>query len=963
MQLTRLTRRAMAHVRLPAVVRDLRHVAAATLIIGLAACSEDNTTPIQTPAIAITTGLPAATASPGSPAQIPVALTRSGGFTGDVAIAVEGMPTGITAVAAPTVMGTGVVGSIVTVSVGPNATPGNSTLTIRGIGNGVTASTATVALTVTVPAAITLSAGAATVSAPQGGSQTVGISVDRAGGFNGAVTLAAEGLPAGVTAVFAPSSIASGTNNSTLTLNVGLAAVVATTPITIRATGAGVTDKTVVVQLTVTASTTPDFTVSATPAALSVLPGGNIATTIAVARSGPFTGSVSLATGTLPAGVTAAFNPNPATANTSALTFTTTNAAVPGVYTIAVTGSATGLTSRSTNVVLTVATPPGIVAVLTPVAGSALTGASVQSSLAITRVGGLTGDVTMTAENVPANVTVTFNPSVVTANSSVVTFAAAANATPGVYTINLRGTSAGGVTTVVPYTFTVTASQGITVAFASPTISIVAGGTGALTANITRTGGFTGAVNFTVSGLPAGITSVVNPASVPGASTSVELTVGGAVAAGTYTGTLTGTGTGIANSTTTFTVTVTAGGGGSGNVSWAFCDPARVPVFFAFRDGTTGNWTRVTPNASNVFLFTINQPVGGVAYVLPNGSGFATSVYLQTAAEMQLTANNECTSFPTGLKTLTGSVAGIAPSTVSTVQQVNITMGGASTSASFGNTNFNLNGVRPGAVDLLAVRNVTTLAPFSIAPDAIVIRRGLNLASGSAITPTLNFVSGGESVAPVTGTLTITNGGTDILNSFVQFTTANGTSATLGFGSNSATATVYGVPSASLVAGDLHQAFVGASDNTATSTRAVISYFKDFVSKTIALGPVLSVPTVSAAVNTVLRPRTQGTFQPEYPTGVGVSYTQSGTNRAVTVTASKGYFGSAATTFDLDTPDLAGVTGFQATWGLSQGFATSYSLTATNASTATFVDGSQYGIAARTGSVPAASLRANTIRR
>lgn len=959
MQLTRLARRALTRVRNSAVVRDASHVAAALLIVGAAACTSDDgpITPPQTPAIALTLGVATVTASPGTPATVPVALVRSGGFTGDVAIAIEGLPTGVTGVAAPLVMGAGVVASSITLTVGPTAVPGISTITVRGIGNGVTASSAIVQITVSIPPAITLTAGSATVSAPQNGSQTVGLTIDRAGGFTGAVTLAAEGLPAGVIPTFTPASLASGVTSGTLKLDVGPSVALGTTAVTIRASGAGITDKTVVVQLTVTASTIPDITLTAAPAAISVLSGASVSTAINIARSGNFAGNVALTTSALPAGVTATFTPQPATANTSTLAFATTTAVVPGVYTVTVTGAATGLTSRTVNVVLTVNAPPGVSVALTPAAATVVAGASTQTSVAITRIGGFATDLTMTAENVPAGVTATFAPATISNAPSTLTLATTTAAVPGVYTINVRATGAGNVTAIAPFTLTVGAVQGFSVALTPASATIAAGSVGTLTANITRSGGFTGTVNFTVTGLPAGITAVVNPAAAAGATTALSLTVAGSVAVGQYTGTLTGTATGFANSVTTFTVNVTAVGSGGGNVSWAFCDATRIPVFFAFRDGASGSWTPVTPNGSNVFSFTLNQSVGGVAYVLPNGSGFATSVYLQTAAEMQATANNECVSFPTGKKTLTGSVTGLAPTTGIATQSASMTLGNSTASATVGGPNFTLNNVNPGALDLIAVRTTTNFAPFSLVPDGIIIRRGLNLATGSAITPALNFGAGGESVAPVSATLTVSNAGTDILSVISQFGTANGTLVSLGFPSTVGAATIYGVPTASLIAGDLHRALVAASaDAQGTNVRSAYMFFRDMANKTVALGPVLNAPTVAAVFNTVLRPRVQGAFQTEYQTGIGASYTQNATNRAVTVTASKGYFSNAAN-YDLDTPDLSGVNGFQPTWGLSNGFTTTYQLSATNAPATAPVDGTQYLFASRSGTVPPAALR------
>ena len=102
-----------------------------------------------------------------------------------------------------------------------------------------------------------------------GQSGTLALTLDRQGGFTGAVTVTAEGLPTGVTAAFNPTSFAAGVTSTTLTLNATSAATVGVTNVTVRASGTGVADKTVTVQLTITSSATPDFTLTAAPAALT----------------------------------------------------------------------------------------------------------------------------------------------------------------------------------------------------------------------------------------------------------------------------------------------------------------------------------------------------------------------------------------------------------------------------------------------------------------------------------------------------------------------------------------------------------------------------------------------------------------------------------------------------------------------------------------------------------------------
>src|SRR6202000_1792678 len=67
----------------------------------------------------------------------------------------------------------------------------------------------------------------------QGASGTTNVTVIPQYGFTGNVSLAASGLPAGVTATFSPASTSS---NSTLTLAVGSSAVPGTSTITITGT-------------------------------------------------------------------------------------------------------------------------------------------------------------------------------------------------------------------------------------------------------------------------------------------------------------------------------------------------------------------------------------------------------------------------------------------------------------------------------------------------------------------------------------------------------------------------------------------------------------------------------------------------------------------------------------------------------------------------------------------------------
>ena len=219
------------------------------------ACSKsDKTTGITDPGTGtITVGLTALTAqvATGTPATFGATLARTGNYSGAVVLTMEGLPTGVTASFDPaTLIGT-TLSSIVTVTVGQGAVAGISTLTLRGTGATVASSTATIQLTVGV-AGLNLKSTVTAATAVRGGAAaTVPITIDRVNNYAGNVNLIADSLPAGVTATFTPPSLTGTVTASTLTLNALPSAAIGTTPIIIRATGSGIADKRLTVQLTV----------------------------------------------------------------------------------------------------------------------------------------------------------------------------------------------------------------------------------------------------------------------------------------------------------------------------------------------------------------------------------------------------------------------------------------------------------------------------------------------------------------------------------------------------------------------------------------------------------------------------------------------------------------------------------------------------------------------------------------
>jgi hypothetical protein len=222
----------------------LTAIVAATLV----ACS-GGTDPSSSIHIALSSGT--LTIAQGSNGTVDVTLTRSAGFTGGVALSVEGLPTGVVGTFNPSIVTTDA--SVLTLTVGAAVPVGNTTVTVRGRAAGLPDKTATFTLAVAAAPAggFTLSVAPTTVTAPQGATGNATVTITRTGAFTGPVSLTATGLPNGVTATFNP-SIATG-NTSTVTFTAVVTATLGQAPVTIRGNATGLSERTTPVTLAVTA--------------------------------------------------------------------------------------------------------------------------------------------------------------------------------------------------------------------------------------------------------------------------------------------------------------------------------------------------------------------------------------------------------------------------------------------------------------------------------------------------------------------------------------------------------------------------------------------------------------------------------------------------------------------------------------------------------------------------------------
>lgn len=401
------------------------------------------------PTYALTANPAAVTIGQGGSGTTSIQLARTN-FTGAVALSLQNPPAGITGSFNPTPATADQ--STLTINVAGTVATGNVTLTVLGTATGQPDKTTTITLTVAPPPDYTLTTTPTTVPINAGATGQVTVNINRTN-FTGAVTLALDAPPAGITATFNPA--APTTNSSVATISVATTVVPGDYNITIKGTAAGVPtavegaaideaaaagDRTVTVQVTVSAA--PTFTIAAGPTAVNATPGGSASSTITIVRTN-LTSDIALTLVSPPTGITGVFTPATLTGTTltSSLAINVAGTVAPGQYTLTVQGAGGTITQTAT-VTVTVATGPSVSLSMTPATLTIDQGGASQSTLNATR-SNFTGNITPSVSGNPAGMTVTFNPNPITGNSSAVTVNVGGAVAAGNYTLTITGNTGG----------------------------------------------------------------------------------------------------------------------------------------------------------------------------------------------------------------------------------------------------------------------------------------------------------------------------------------------------------------------------------------------------------------------------------------------------------------------------------------------------------------------------------------
>jgi hypothetical protein len=196
-------------------------------------------------------------------------------------------------------------------------------------------------------------------------------------------------------------------------------------------------------------STTPDFSLSATPGSQSVVQGASTSYTVTATPVNNFAGTVNLTVSGCPANTTCTLNPTSLTlppAGNSTLSVQTTSTTPTGTYALTINGTSGTLTHTTTvTLVVTSSQPPDFSLSASPSSRSIKRGSNTTYTTTVTALNGFSGTVNLSVTGCPTNGTcimvptsVTLPPSPATSTLSVGT----SKKTPtGTYTLTVNGTS------------------------------------------------------------------------------------------------------------------------------------------------------------------------------------------------------------------------------------------------------------------------------------------------------------------------------------------------------------------------------------------------------------------------------------------------------------------------------------------------------------------------------------------
>jgi len=369
----------------------------------------------------------------------------------------------------------------------------------------------------------------------------------------------------------------------------------------------------------------PDFSFSASPSSQTVTVGGSTSYTASVSPLNAFTGTVALSVSGVPSGATASFNPTSITGGSGSSTLTVnTGTAAAGTYTLTVTGMS-GSLSHSASVTLVVTAAPDFSLSTTPASQAVAPGSSTSYSAGVAALNGFNSAVTFSVSGLPTGVTGSFSPTSVTgAGSSTLTMTTSTSTAVGTYNVTVTGTSGSlSHSVTVNLVISTSGSGNFTISISPATQTVNAGNAASYTATIAPTGGFTGTVTLSVTGLPTAGTGTLTPATLTGGSGSSTLNVATAssLAAGNYNFTVTGVSGSLTHSVS---ATLTVNANAANTISWMNHLWDITPLGQQMGSGCTSDPSLVSVDANGYMHLTLTTGGSGVELFTHDLLGFGT---------------------------------------------------------------------------------------------------------------------------------------------------------------------------------------------------------------------------------------------------------------------------------------------------------------------------------------------------
>jgi hypothetical protein len=288
----------------------------------------------------------------GSNETITLTVAVNNGFNASVAFSITGLPAGITGTFTPaTLSAPGSGSSVLKLTATTAAKPGVYSASI-GAASGSTKQTVALSITVPPTPTFTMASSSPSISLSAGASHSLTIATTPTSTFNSTITLAVAGLPASISLQVLPSSVlaAPGAGATTITFSAASNAVAKAYPVTLTATGGGITQKET---LTVNV---PGFSLSQSAATATVSSTAKTTLKFSTLALGGLSSPIAFSISGLPSGVTASFNPQTIASpggRSTTLTLTKAAGSATGVAHVSVTASGGSFTQTS-GVTLTV---------------------------------------------------------------------------------------------------------------------------------------------------------------------------------------------------------------------------------------------------------------------------------------------------------------------------------------------------------------------------------------------------------------------------------------------------------------------------------------------------------------------------------------------------------------------------------------------------------------------------------